>query len=47
LQQVIVANADQVLIVGLVREPPVWLELRRYLIAAAGTTCQPHLYQQS
>lgn len=35
LQQVIVANADQLLIVASWREPPVWLELiDRYLIAA-------------
>jgi ribosome biogenesis GTPase / thiamine phosphate phosphatase len=35
LQQVIVANADRLLIVAALREPPIWLELiDRYLIAA-------------
>lgn len=35
LQQVIVANADQLLVVAAWREPPIWLELiDRYLIAA-------------
>lgn len=36
LQQVIVANADQLLVVSAWRDPPIWLELiDRYLIVAA------------
>lgn len=42
LQQVIVANADQLLIVASWREPPIWLELiDRYLIAAERNALTP------
>jgi len=42
LQQVIVANADQLLIVAAWREPPIWLELiDRYLIAAERHNTSP------
>lgn len=42
LQQVIVANADQLLIVASWREPVIWLELiDRYLIAAARSGLRP------
>ncbi|MSP11679.1 MAG: ribosome small subunit-dependent GTPase A [Chloroflexi bacterium] len=42
LQQVIVANADQVLIVASWRNPPIWLELiDRYLISAARNNLSP------
>ncbi len=42
LQQVIVANIDQLLIVASWREPTIWLELiDRYLIAAARCRLQP------
>jgi ribosome biogenesis GTPase len=42
LQQVIVANADQLLIVASWREPHIWLELiDRYLIAAERHNLQP------
>ncbi len=42
LQQVIVANADQLLIVASWREPPIWLELiDRYLIAAERNALVP------
>jgi ribosome biogenesis GTPase len=42
LNQVIVANADQLLIVASWRDPHIWLELiDRYLIAAARSNLQP------
>jgi len=42
LQQVIVANADQLLVVASWREPAIWLELiDRYLIAAQRNGLQP------
>jgi len=42
LQQVIVANADQLLIVAAWNQPPVWLELiDRYLIAAERHSLRP------
>ena len=42
LQQVIVANADQLLVVASWREPPLWFELvDRYLIAAERNNLRP------
>lgn len=44
LQQIIVANVDQLLIVGAWRNPPLWLELiDRYRITAARNDIQPIL----